>query len=223
VRLGFWQLSRLAERRARNAVTAAKLAEGARPLAEALRAGGARFTRVRVSGRYDFEHELVLALRPREGAPGVNILTPLLLGAGDTAVLVNRGWVYAPDGIEAELTRWREQPLAEVDGYLEPIGSSAGPVSIPNREGVVRRLNVDSLRTLFPYIVYPVLVVQQLDSGVVAAAKLGIPVRVSPPPLDDGPHRAYAVQWFAFALVGLAGAGVVLWRDRKTAGASRVR
>lgn len=214
VRLGFWQLSRLAERRARNADVAERLAGEVRPLADIVLRGAPRFTRVKVAGRYDFEREFAIALRPRSGSPGVNIVTPLLVGGGDSAVLVNRGWVYAPDGIHAELGRWREAEWAEVDGYVEPIGRDSGPVSIPGAPSVVRRLNLDSLRPRFPYEIYGVLVVQQRDSGVARAAERGIPVRVAPPMLDDGPHLAYAVQWFAFAVVGVVGAGAVLLRDR---------
>jgi surfeit locus 1 family protein len=214
VRLGFWQLSRLAERRARNAEVAQRLAGEARPLADIVLRGGPRFTRVKVAGRYDFEREFAIALRPRSGSPGVNIVTPLLVGGSDSAVLVNRGWVYAADGIHAELRRWRENEWAEVDGYVEPIGTDSGLVSVPGTSSVVRRLNLDSLRLRFPYAIYSVLVVQQRDSGVARAAERGIPVRVSRPTLDDGPHLAYAVQWFAFAAVGVVGAGVVLLRDR---------
>jgi surfeit locus 1 family protein len=214
VRLGFWQLSRLAERRARNAEVAEHLAGEARPLADIVFRGGPRFTRVTVAGRYDFEREFAIALRPRSGSPGVNVVTPLLIGGGDSAVLVNRGWVYAADGIHAELGRWRENEWADVDGYVEPIGTDPGPVSVPGTSRVVRRLNLDSLRLRLPYAIYGFLVVQQRDSGVARAAERGIPVRVGPPKLDDGPHLAYAVQWFAFAVVGVVGAGIVLLRDR---------
>jgi surfeit locus 1 family protein len=34
-------------------------------------------------------------------------------------------------------------------------------------------------------------------------------MRVPPPPLGDGPHLSYALQWFAFATVALV--GYVAW------------
>jgi cytochrome oxidase assembly protein ShyY1 len=58
------------------------------------------------------------------------------------------------------------------------------------------------------------MIVQRMDSGEFTAVDRGTPVRVEPPPLDEGPHRAYAIQWFAFALVGLAGSALVFQRDR---------
>ena len=57
-------------------------------------------------------------------------------------------------------------------------------------------------------------IIRMPDSGEAAALSAGTPVRVDPPPLSQGPHRAYAVQWFAFALVGIVGTGLVLARDR---------
>ena len=46
--------------------------------------------------------------RTRSGSPGVHILTPLRIPESDTALLVNRGWVYSPDARTVDLTRWRE-------------------------------------------------------------------------------------------------------------------
>ena len=39
-----------------------------------------------------------------------------------------------------------------------------------------------------------------------AGGEDGLPVAVDPPDFgDEGPHLAYAVQWFGFAMVGLVG------------------
>lgn len=37
---------------------------------------------------------------------------------------------------------------------------------------------------------------------------------VPPPSLGEGPHRMYALQWFAFAAIALIGGGIFLWRNR---------
>jgi cytochrome oxidase assembly protein ShyY1 len=39
-------------------------------------------------------------------------------------------------------------------------------------------------------------------------------VRVPPPTLDEGAHRSYAIQWFAFALITVIGTAAVLSRSR---------
>ena len=40
----------------------------------------------------------------------------------------------------------------------------------------------------------------------IAGAVAGrVPQRVPTPPLDEGPHLSYAIQWFSFAAIALAG------------------
>lgn len=215
VRLGFWQVSRLRERQARNASIVNRLEHPPLPVTELAGDTGVRFRRAWAEGRYDFSHELVLASRSRLGSPGVHILTPLRLAGTDSAVLVNRGWVYSPDGMRVDLDPWREPEAARVEGFVEEYFHEPAPVSTPSFDQAVRRLNLDSIRVRIPYPLYPVVLVQQLDSGVAAAAASGTPVRAEPPPLSEGSHRAYAVQWFGFALVGLAGTAMVVLRDRQ--------
>jgi surfeit locus 1 family protein len=214
IRLGFWQLERLHERRERNDRIIARLGEPAVPFERVPMAGGAKFRRAMGSGRYDFEHEFVLTTRSRLGAPGVHIITPMLTGHGDTAVLVNRGWAYSPDGMHVDLGLFREDTNAVVDGFVDEYAVATGPVSTPSVPGAVRRLDRDSLAGRLPYPLAPVVLVQQMDSGEFTAVDRGTPVRVEPPPLDEGPHRAYAIQWFGFALVGIVGTLLVIQRDR---------
>jgi surfeit locus 1 family protein len=214
VRLGFWQISRLRERQIRNTAVLARLEQPARPVTALVSDTGVRFRRAWAEGRYDFANQLVLAMRPRMGSPGIHILTPLVLG-GDTAVLVNRGWIYSADGLRVDLTPWREPEMARAEGFVEEFSAVPGDVGIASVPLAVRRLNLDSIRTRLPYELLPVVLVQQVDSGVAAAAARNLPVRAEPPPLSEGSHRAYAVQWFGFALVGIAGTVVVVLRDRQ--------
>src|SRR4051794_9611023 len=92
MRLGFWQVSRLHERQARNALIAAQ--QRSAPIAFAALprdSGGAHYRPASVAGRYDYGHELVLASRTHNGSPGVELLTPVRVAGSDTAVLVDRG------------------------------------------------------------------------------------------------------------------------------------
>jgi surfeit locus 1 family protein len=214
VRLGFWQLSRWRERLALNEQVMRRLDARAEPVATLSGDTGVRFRRTFAEGRYDFEHEMVHTARSRHGAPGVHILTPLRWG--DSAILVNRGWVYTPDGMRIDRALWREGPEVRVEGYVEVYTDSmTGPVSTPSVDAGVRRLSFDSITARLPYGLLPIVIVQRIDSGEASAVAAGTPVRVDPPPLSEGPHRAYAVQWFAFALVGVVGTGLVLTRDRR--------
>src|SRR5688572_8432486 len=105
VRLGFWQLDRLGQRRERNKLLAARMSAEVAPWNDTT---ALRYRRVRLSGMPDYDREIVLVGRSRGGSPGVNLLTPVRLRGSDTAVLVNRGWVYSPDGASVDHARWRE-------------------------------------------------------------------------------------------------------------------
>lgn len=214
VRLGFWQLERLRERRATNAQVLARLSEAPVPLERVPRNSSVRFRRATATGTYDFDHEFVLTSRSRNGAPGVHVITPLRMFPSDTAVLVNRGWAYAPDGMRVDLSLFREDPLGVVDGYVDEYSVAQGAVSTPSIERAVRRLDRDSVAARIPYPLAHVILVQQKDSGEATAVDRGTPVRVDPPRLDEGPHRSYAIQWFGFAVVGIVGSVLVLQRDR---------
>lgn len=213
VRLGFWQLGRLSDRQARNAEIRARLGDAPVPV-EALAADSVRFRRATARGLYDFSNEFVLTSRGRHGSPGVHVITPLRVANNDTAVLVNRGWAYAPDGMRIDLTVFREDSNAIVDGYVDEFSELPGPVATPSVARAVRRLNKDSISSFLPYPIRDVVLVQQMDSGEAIAVNRGTPVRIEPPPLGEGPHRSYAIQWFGFAVVGIAGSALVLKRDR---------
>jgi surfeit locus 1 family protein len=216
IRLGIWQLERHNERQATNARIIARLVEAPVSILSLHPDSLVRFKRVRVTGRYDFANEMVLTSRGRHGAPGVHVVTPLRLESSDSAVLVNRGWAYSPDGMKIDLSLFREDSNnVVVDGYLEEFSTTPGAVSTSSVSNGIRRLDYDSISVRVPYPLSKVIVVQRSDSGDVVAVDKGHPVRADPPPLNAGPHRAYAIQWFAFALVGVIGTILVLQRDRR--------
>jgi len=208
VRLGVWQLSRLSERRVRNADIAARLATAPSTWEEATRDSlFARYRRVRLTGSYDYARELVLTSRGRNGAPGVWVFTPLR-ASGLSPVLVNRGWAYAADGMSIDLSKWHEGDSATVEGYLDEFVDARGVVSTPSQPRGVRHLVRDSIEERLGERVAPYVVVQQLGREQTGDTLEHL-VRVNPPPLDEGSHRSYAIQWFAFAAIAVVGAGVV--------------
>lgn len=209
-RLGVWQLHRLAERRARNALVVSRLDSAqvnvaALPRDTAL----ARFRRVRVVGVPDYAHELILAARTHNGAPGVDLITPLRIAGTDTAVLLNRGWVYSPDAASIYEDRWRENDSVFV-GYAEVLPPSGG-ASYATRPHTLTRLTLTSARAALPYPIFPFYVVEMGDTTTAP----GRPQRVGVPPLDEGPHKSYAIQWFFFATVAIVGAGIVVSKQRR--------
>lgn len=205
VRLGFWQLDRLAERRAHNAVVASQLAVPTVSF-EALR-DTTSFRRVVVTGAPDYANEIVLTGRSRQGSPGVYIVTPIRRPTTDTGVLVIRGWVYAPDAATADLTRWREA-RSVFQGYASALPRGTSGPEVRARDRKLRTLTSDGARALLPYPVAELYVVSQ-DS-----AADSTPARLAAPALDNGPHLSYAIQWFSFAAIAVVGAGIVAFRAR---------
>ena len=217
VRLGFWQLSRREERRELNAMLAARLgAEAAPAFAVMGDSATAQFHRATAQGVYDFANEIAVASRTNQGSPGVHLITPLRIAGNDTALLVNRGWVYSPDAMSVDFRRWVEPDTATATGYLIALTrETRGAVSTPTSPRTVRRLDVDSLAKRFPYPVAPFLLVQSVPPRTAGDSAT---VRVPAPLLDEGPHLGYAVQWFAFALIGLVGAAATVRADRRAGG-----
>lgn len=213
VRLGFWQLDRLEQRRERNA--ALEEAAGLAPLvldratvkAVAADPGAYLYRRVRASGRYLAESEVVLRGRAHEGRPGVHLVTPLEIPGSPRAVLVDRGWAPSPDAATVDPAPLAEPGIREVSGVLLPVpDAGSDPLPVRGRNGAysVRRLDMEALAERVGRPLVPLLLQQLPDS---ARSPL---VRPPLPPPDEGPHLGYAIQWFAFALIALAGALYVL-------------
>src|SRR5688500_12218863 len=74
VRLGFWQLSRLHERRTHNASVASAMSE---PALATFPPHVERYRHIQLDGQYDYANEVTLTSRSRNGSPGVYLLTPL--------------------------------------------------------------------------------------------------------------------------------------------------
>ncbi|MGI8618454.1 MAG: SURF1 family protein [Gemmatimonadaceae bacterium] len=212
VRLGFWQVGRLRERQAYNAPIAARMGlEPVEPRDLPRDLAQARHRRVLLSGQYDYAREIVLTLRSREGSPGVNLLTPLRVAGSDTAIVVNRGWIYAPDGVAADTRPWREADPAGAVGYVRLLetGDTTGARS-GERADAVRRPSLAAIREMLPYPLAPYYVVLASPGSNPETT----PPRVPPPALDEGSHRSYAVQWFTFALIAVGGVAILVLRLR---------
>ena len=205
VRLGIWQLHRLDERRARNALVISRLKSPEVPFSELPRdTAESRFRRVQVTGTPDYEHELLWAARTHNGSPGLNFLTPVRVAGNDTAVLVDRGWVYSPDGSTVDEAKWRDSATT-FSGYAEEIPAAGGTAYV-SRPQTIARFGIEVVRKALPYPVASTYIIMTGDSTS-AANRVA---RLTVPPLDEGPHFNYALQWFGFALVTVVGVGYII-------------
>ncbi|HZI40698.1 MAG TPA: SURF1 family protein [Gemmatimonadaceae bacterium] len=216
IRLGFWQLSRLGQRRSRNSLISARLSQPLVPLASLPAESSSVLRRAIVAGTPDFDHEITLAARSYQGSPGVYLLTPLRVPGNDTAILVNRGWIYAPDGVSVDLKGWRE-PGTSFVGYAElfPPGRSTTPDGVLRQDArIARELDLVTVNSLLPYPVSPLyLVATVADTTKPVRERVA---RLPAPTLDEGPHLSYAIQWFAFAAIALIGGATVAVRERRS-------
>jgi surfeit locus 1 family protein len=208
IRLGLWQLDRHREKATYNTRVEARLSEQPIPFA-ALPADSSlvRGQRVTLAGRFRYDLEQVHAGRVNEGSPGVHLLTPLERPGNDTLVAVTRGWVYSPDAAQVELARWREAVPVTLAGYAIPIPRD-GLAPPADAAKPLRSLTVAALSARYGRPVAPVIVVMTSDS---TARADSVPRRLGRPLLVAGNHLSYAIQWFAFACIAVAG-GVLLFR-----------
>ena len=150
VRLGWWQVARLHERRAHNAVLRAIRARPPLGVTGSLPADSARDRRLYARGAYDYTRERLWRARSYEGVPGVDLVTPLRLADG-AAVLVDRGWAPSADAYHVNQEAYREGDSADVLG----IGLVA-----PRARGDV---DPGVLQDSVPYPLFP-FVLQQFPS-----------------------------------------------------------
>lgn len=220
IRLGFWQLSRLDERRQLNAGIAARLEQD--PIGDISLIADTTGLAYRVadaSGTFDNERYLVLPGRSHTGRPGVHLLMPLRFENRAAAVLVNRGWVPAADAATIDARDFAVTGRVDIRGLVLPFPGDAQ--SLARREAttssdtfmhVLYRVDEESLRAQFPYPLLDVMLQQVASPGSAA-----YPMALAAPPLDEGPHLGYALQWFSFALIGVIGWFALVLRPRRPA------
>ena len=201
VRLGFWQLDRLAQKRAY--IASATAALNAAPLdlmaVEDLDPVAQSDRMATLVGEYDYDREVVIKNKLYQDQPGFHLLTPMRLQGQDEAVLVDRGWVPAAGFDPTNLSPYREAtgPI-RVEGRIEaedPRPAQAQLPASPQKEWY--RVDIAALQKQTPYPLRPFYV-----ALVPSAGHTGLPYR-NPPEIvmDEGPHLGYAFQWFLFAAV----------------------
>ena len=214
VLMGVWQVARLADRHERNDLLDRNLTIAPKPVEQVLAVGqdpaeDAQFLRVRARGTFDLDRQLVVRTRPYEGQVGFYVLTPLLTPAG-TALLVNRGWV--PPGPDAAvLPDVPRPPSGTVTVTARVRRSEPASTTGTPPPGQVTRIDVPGIAATLPYEVYG----GYGDLVALRPDPADAPALLPAPEPSEGPHLAYAFQWFLFA--GLALGGYVVLARREAA------
>ncbi|MFV0460163.1 MAG: SURF1 family protein [Actinomycetales bacterium] len=176
---------------------------------------------VRVHGEYLAQATTLVRNRPLDSQPGFYVLVPLR--ADDGAVwVVNRGWV--PTGRDADTP----------DSVPAP---PTGPVEVVSRVQLPENPTDQDAPAGQAYRIVPTDLAPALaaasggafTAGDVIGSGYGLladetpaaatnPQQLPRPPLDEGPHLSYSVQWVIFALGALVGFGLLVrrtWQDEQ--------
>ena len=200
-----WQYTRGVDRQARNNIIEERIARS--PIELSSRDAvldNNEWQSITTSGRFDSTQQILLRNRYWEGKYGYEVLT-LFTNTSGEKFWVDRGWVKA--GATATTP---PEVTAVPTGDVSITGRFRLDSSLPRGsffalpatgEGLVSELNAQSqLDTEKFYI--------DLLSGSEASLTPAAPAQL--PPLSDGPHKAYALQWLFFG--GLIVYGRILIR-----------
>ena len=218
VRLGVWQLDRLDERRIENAVGEERFSAESIALSDLLDATNGdleslEYRRALATGVFASDDEVLIRSQVHLGTAGFHVITPLV-GEGGRAVLVNRGWIplVLDDVPVAEAPP--PEGVVTVEGWIH-LSQEKPPLGPTDPEdgrlSAMSRVDIDRIQKQTAATLAPVYLVALDDAGG------ELPVPVDMPVFDDeGPHLAYAIQWFAFTLIGLVGYGFLLRKQTQS-------
>ncbi len=205
--LGAWQISRGLEKRAAQYAYSDETGFKAWQDGMAVRS----FQRLKATGSYDGEHQIVLDNIIINSRYGHYVLTPLEIAADQPLLLINRGWVEKTDaGLDAarlelptdELSvRGRAgslpKPGYKMDDAFDATQSWPKHAVYPSSEEVAAALG----REIQPFVL---LMEHDEDHGFL---RHWVPSEFGP-----GKHFGYALQWFA---MGAVLSGLLVWNYRK--------
>lgn len=168
--------------------------------------GGDEWTRVTMSGHYLPDDELLLRLRPVEGAPAFQSLVPFQLDSGE-AILVNRGWVPADEGgtTVPDIAAAPGEPVT-LTGMIRL--SDASVMDPIEQQGytMVQTINTDQASSLTG-------VEMAAPYAQLLADQPGVLNPIPLPVLDRGNHLSYGLQWIAFGIMAPAGLAYFIYSE----------
>lgn len=154
-----------------------------------------------LNGEFDLSRTILVDNKLFEGRAGYDVLTPFILSGSRKVVLVNRGWVALGNSRDI-------LPVIELPLVLDEV---KGIASVPTTEGF--RMGVVSLTDSWPQVV-PFIDIEAMQESFpggllplvlwLAPDQPGYYQRSwNPVWADPEKSRAYALQWFIFALIAV--------------------
>jgi cytochrome oxidase assembly protein ShyY1 len=158
------------------------------------------WTLVTATGRYAAEKLLLVRHRPNEGVSGYEVVVPLEL-AGGASLLVDRGWIpNGPSATEPSAAPPTPAGVITVTGWLRVGEPSLGRTV---RAGQLASINLAEAEAQTDTPLYGAYLVLR-DEGGSAGGKIVRAQELEEPDTGQGPHLAYALQWWLAAPLGFA-------------------
>ncbi len=207
-RLGIWQLDRLRQRRAQNALVIERTAQAPLDLQTALTLPDAAYRAVTAQGVLDPAYAVYLSNRSQDEQPGKHVVAPLRVSGGAPAILVNLGWIAFDRAEGSPPSAWLPTGTVRLRGILHASQTEprfawlADPTPVPGApprtEWRVLTLTGLQAQTPYPLALYYLALTEPADpsSALLPAPEID---------LSEGPHLSYAIQWFAFGTTAIVG------------------
>jgi cytochrome oxidase assembly protein ShyY1 len=205
--LGFWQLQRLEDRRARNTEIELNTTREVVAADQSMGTSTDEWRRVTLTGRYVPDSIISVINRSQDGVAGDN-LAAVFETENNGEFLINRGFV--PLTVNARFT---PQDTLTLVGYirLNQTRRNVGAIDSSNRGTTeFQRYDLARIRAALDLGINTNYYVQLIEES--PSPKSEWPIPVPFPTIDEGPHFSYAMQWFFFAFVAVAGWTVVVVR-----------
>lgn len=206
VYLGRWQWHRHEAKHARAVRIERHYDAGPVPLSAVLPGPGTplaaaqEWTRVTVTGSYDLNGVLLVRNRANQGVFGYEVVVPLNLPDG-ASLLVDRGWLdNANTAAERPVIPATPGRPVSVTGWLRPGEPDLHRAPVPGQIASINLAQVAQLTGDRLYGAYAILDRERSLSD----ERLVRPTPLQRPDTDEGPHLAYALQWWGGAPCGIA-------------------
>lgn len=209
--LGFWQLDRADEKKVID--TEIKTAIAQQPInlnAETLKdITQSAYRKITVSGNYDANNQLLLDNRTHQGKPGYHVLSPFHFDGinAKQAVLINRGWIGYQGTRDAIPDIAIDNTKQNISGSIKMIGEAivlsgdkqqnSSNKLTPHNYHLIQSIQLEDLESQLGYKLLPIVI--ELGKN----EKNGFTRDWQPYYGSVDKHNAYALQWFAMALVVL--------------------
>lgn len=215
--LGLWQLQRLDDKKAFNAIlrnhTTMPVEEISRVL-QSSNIAASEWRRVQLTGSYVQAKTVTVINRSQNGTAGYDVVVPFVTTNNDT-YFVNRGFMQLsmslPDTPSTETT---------VIGYLRTSQTRRTFGAIDSTDSDItefQRFDIPLIAQSRGIVTQPLFIqlVKELPS-----TNKPWPAAVELPVINEGTHLSYAIQWFFFCLVALTAWVVVVRRKLSQVSAS---